>query len=308
MAALGNGDQDDESAVATSDLLAPHFLARLERLALQARRRYRGRAVGSKETRQRGTGLEFDTHRAYVPGDDLKNLDWSLLARLDRPYLKTFQEQHDLNVHLCVDTSGSMAIGRPPKLLAAVRIAAALAHVALSSLDRVSVALYDDSGLALKEPGRGKGAFLERLRFLAAAKAIGKSGAATFKSYAARMPTGLVVILSDLLDPDIESALKPLVYRRHTIVLVQVLSAEDLEPALEGDLDLVDSETAAVLATTVGKRERRQYLERLHQHLRRLEAFSSQHQIELVRVPSELPLEEVFSRHLLRASFLNGGA
>ena len=92
-------------------LIGPELLRRLERLALVARRTFRGAGAGERRARAAGSSIEFRDHRAYSPGDDLRHLDWNLLARLDRLYLKRFHDQQDVTLHLVVDASASMGYG-----------------------------------------------------------------------------------------------------------------------------------------------------------------------------------------------------
>jgi uncharacterized protein (DUF58 family) len=136
-------------------LLEPAFLEKLERLRLVARRRTRGSA-GERRSRTLGRGVEFSDHRAYQVGDDWRYVDWSIYARLDRLFVKLFEEEEDTDVHLLVDASGSMAVGSPPKLEYAKRLAAALGYVGLAGGDRVgAVALHGTQLTSCRRGGAG---------------------------------------------------------------------------------------------------------------------------------------------------------
>jgi uncharacterized protein (DUF58 family) len=286
-------------------LLDPEFLGRLERLTLRARRLYLGREAGEKKTPRRGAGLEFAGHRGYVPGDDLRHLDWALLGRLGRAFLKVYEQEEDLTLHLVLDTSSSMGFGDPTKLHAGCRIAAALGHIALSSLDRVGAALFDGRGLSVHPPARGKGILLALLRFLEGAAAEGPRGAAeALKLHAASSRAGLTVILSDFMERGILEALRPHRFRRHSLVLVQLLSPEELDPTLDGDLRLVDSETGEGVEVSVGPKERAAYRSRLDAHREELREFGSRYGVDVFSIRSDLPLEQVVWDHLLRGSFI----
>src|SRR5262245_34716582 len=123
---------------APQSLLEPSFLARLERLELVSRKAFAGRLPGERLGPRKGHSVEFADHRGYAVGDDLRSLDWGLLARLDRLFVKLSRAEEDLHVHLLVDTSESMNFGEPTKLLAACRVAAAVGYIALAGLDRVT--------------------------------------------------------------------------------------------------------------------------------------------------------------------------
>lgn len=298
---------------AGTELLDAGFLRRLEGLTLRARQLFAGGETGGKRTPRRGAGLEFASHRSYVAGDDLRHLDWPLLGRLGRPFVKTYEQEQDLPIHLLLDTSRSMGFGDPSKLLAAARLAAALAHVGLASLDRVGAALFDGRGLRLQAPARGRMALWPLLRFLAGAAADGPAGAAAaLELHAAIARPGLTVVMSDFLDPDFEELLRPHLHRRHELVLVQLLAPEELDPGgrppdFEGDLELVDSETGDRVEITLGARERLAYQERLEAHRRALRAFGRRYGAEVFSFASDLPLETALWEHLFRGAFLRRG-
>ncbi len=293
----------DESA----SLLDPAFLAQLARLTLRARGLFTGLAIGERRSLRRGTGVEFAGHRGYVPGDDLRHLDWAALGRLDRAFVKTFEEEQDQTVHLLVDTSRSMSFGEPSKLRAATRIAAALAHVALASLDRVGAALFDGRGLRLHAPARGQGALFPLLGFLESAKAEGPGEpASALKLHAAASRPGLTVVLSDFFDPSFLDFLAAHRARRHALVLVQVLAPEELDPTLDGDLRLVDVETGETVDVTVGARERAAYLARLEGLRADLVRFGRRNRCDVFSVSSATPLAEVVFSHLLKGTLLSG--
>ncbi len=291
------------AAAPGSELLDGAFLRRLEGLTLRASRRFEGLATGAKRTARRGAGLEFADHRAYVAGDDLRHLDWPLLGRLGRPFVKTYEQEQDLPIHLLLDSSRSMAFGEPGKWLAAARLAAALAHVGLASLDRVGAALFDGRGLRLHAPARGQGALWPLLRFLASAGADGPAGGeAALKLHATASRPGLCVVLSDFLTPDFETLLRPHLLQRHSLVLIQVLAPQELDPELEGDLELHDAESSERIDVTLGARELAAYRQRLADHLEALRRFSNRYGAELFSFSSGLGLEAAVEQ-LLRGAF-----
>src|SRR5204863_8524817 len=131
------------------------FLAKLEQLHLLARKIFRGEHHAERRSRQSGSSLEFADYRTYAFGDDLRSIDWNVYARLDRLFVKLFEQEQDLDVHFLVDASASMrwASSFSPKLDQGRRIAAALSYIALSNLDRVNIvwfgsALGRDLGLS----------------------------------------------------------------------------------------------------------------------------------------------------------------
>ena len=135
----------DESTK-TKTILDPEFLRKLERLAIAAKRVHLGLAKGERRSKRKGVSVEFADYRDYVQGDDTRFVDWNIYGRLDALFLKLFQEQEDLTVHLLIDASDSMAFGTPPKLEFACKLAAAIGYVALVGYDRVSVEALSGAG------------------------------------------------------------------------------------------------------------------------------------------------------------------
>src|SRR3954463_3116596 len=126
-------------------LLTPELLRRLEQFQLLARRRAKSSARGERRSRARGQSVEFADHRNYVPGDDFRYLDWNLYGRLDKLFLKLYEEERELPVSIFLDASESMNFGTPRKVDFAKQIAAAIGYVALCGFDRVSVNVFPEA-------------------------------------------------------------------------------------------------------------------------------------------------------------------
>src|SRR5215470_12220764 len=120
-------------------LLTPELLRRLEQFQILAARRAKSSAKGERRSRARGQSVEFADYRTYVHGDDFRYLDWNLFGRLERLFLKLYEEERELPVRIFLDASESMTFGVPRKFDFARQVAAAMGYVALSGFDRVSV-------------------------------------------------------------------------------------------------------------------------------------------------------------------------
>src|SRR5438477_9043752 len=125
-------------------LLTPDLLRRLEQFQLLARRRAKSSLKGERRSKARGQSVEFADHRNYVAGDDFRYIDWNLFGRLDRLFLKLYEEERELPVRIFLDASESMNFGTPRKVDFAKQIAAAMGYVALCGFDRVSVIPFPD--------------------------------------------------------------------------------------------------------------------------------------------------------------------
>ena len=126
-------------------LIQNQLLRRLERLELLARRRVRSSLKGERRSKARGQSVEFADHRNYAAGDDLRYLDWNLFGRLDKLFLKLYEEERELPVSIFLDASESMTFGKPVKFDFARQVAASMGYVALCGFDRVTVDIFPDN-------------------------------------------------------------------------------------------------------------------------------------------------------------------
>src|SRR5215475_2169611 len=126
-------------------LITPELLRRLEQFQLLAQRRAKSSLRGERRSRARGQSVEFADYRNYVAGDDFRYLDWNLYGRLERLFLKLYEEERELPVSIFLDASESMTFGTPPKFDFAKQVAAAVGYVALCGFDRVSVTVFPEA-------------------------------------------------------------------------------------------------------------------------------------------------------------------
>lgn len=222
------------------------FLRQLERLLLLMRSPVRGGLKGGRRSVKRGQSVEFADYRDYALGDDLRQLDWNVYARLERLFVKLFIEEEDVTVTLLIDASASMATGSPDKLVFAKRAAAALGYIGLASEDRVAVSALAGRVARRRAAMRGSGRVF---RLLADLSAIEPADGPTDLLAAARHAAaqlhgrGVVVLLSDLLDPGADRVIRELAATGSELIVLHVLAPDELDPPLEGDLRLVDTET-----------------------------------------------------------------
>jgi uncharacterized protein (DUF58 family) len=222
------------------------FLRQLERLLLLMRSPVRGGLKGGRRSVKRGQSVEFADYREYTLGDDLRQLDWNVYARLERLFVKLFVEEEDVTVSLLLDGSASMATGHPSKLVFAKRAAAALGYIGLASEDRVAVSALSGRVARRRAALRGSGRVFRLLADLSAVEpAEGPTDLLAAARHAAAQlhGRGVVVLLSDLLDPNADRVIRELAATGSELIVIHVLSPDELDPGLEGDLRLVDTET-----------------------------------------------------------------
>ncbi len=288
-------------------LLAPEFLQKLETLSLVSRRRFRGLQRGDRRSTARGRGVEFDDHRAYHPGDDYRYIDWNVVSRLDRLFVKMFSEEEDLDVSLLIDTSRSMAAGHPPKLRLATQLAAAIGYIGLVNLDRVGVTAFASTNAARLDRLRGRARAFDLLEFLERLEPAGDTdlGLALRRHLATSRRRGLLILLSDLFDPrGYEQGLLLCRHHRVQTFLIHVLAEEELAPRLAGDLRLVDVETHQAVEVTVDAEALRAYAAARDAFFHGIERFCFRHGIDYLRTTSSVPVETLALRWLRQGGLL----
>src|ERR1700734_1662351 len=149
-----------------TSLLDPKFLAQLEQLELVSRKIFSGVMKGERRSKRKGQSVEFADYKNYVIGDDLRHLDWNLYARLDRLFIRLFQEEEDLHFYVLIDNSLSMDFGSPSKLHYARQVAAALAFIGLVNMDRVVIEVFNDRLVQSMPAVRGRRSLWRVMDFL----------------------------------------------------------------------------------------------------------------------------------------------
>ena len=301
-------------------LLTPELLRRLEQFQLLAARRAKSTAKGERRSRARGQSVEFADYRNYVHGDDFRYLDWNLYGRLERLFLKLYEEERELPVRIFLDASESMTFGEPRKFDFARQVAAAIGYVALSGFDRVSVIPFPDladgadpnPGGRVKELAargalrsvRGKKSaiqFFQNLSGLTAGGPANLNEALRRGALEARQ-AGVAVVLSDFLDPaGYESGLSALVGRGFQVDLVQILAPDELSPATFGDLRLVDSETGAMQEVTFGRFRLKAYRQTVQNFMQRLREYCKVRGINFFTASSNTDLQDLLLKQLRQA-------
>lgn len=286
-------------------LLPPEELLRLGSLELIARLVVEGYLAGRHRSPGLGGSLEFAEHRPYVPGDDLRRVDWKVFGRTDRWYLRESEQETNLRATLVLDASASMGFasaGRPTKWVYGRALAAALAWLLLAQQDAVGLATFAD-GIRTFVPPRGGRA--QKARLLAALEAEEPAGETSpegpFRELAERLPRrGLLVLVSDLLGPPERflPGLRFFRHRRHEVVVFHLLDpAERSLAALPAGGEIVDAETGRGLKArpeelAEGYREELEALERRYRDQAHDRGF------DWVAVSTDEPVGAVLGRYL----------
>lgn len=280
------------------------FLQRLQRLAVLAKRIAAARAAsGQRRARRLGDGLEFADRRQYAPGDDVRFIDWPYYARMERLLIRLFHEHSEGSVRVLVDCSASMRVGQA-KFDHARRVSAALAYVAMGSLDRVDVLpLADGLGEGVVT-GRSRGRILQVLDFLERLTPAGPTRlAAAVEQFIRRhaQPATLFLVSDGIdIEGDLPRALALLRQHRDETALVHVIDPADADPPMLGPSRLRAVESEGRLAVNVTPALAESYRARWGEFCRATEKACLAGSASYVQAPTELPFERLVLQVLAR--------
>jgi uncharacterized protein (DUF58 family) len=236
-------------------LLDTAFMARLDQLDIVSRKILAGKMKGERRSKRRGQSVEFADFRNYVVGDDLRFIDWNIYARLDKLFLKLFLEEEDLALYVLIDTSRSMDYGDPNKAQYAKQVAAALAYIGLVNYNRVNVVAMADKVVAETGAMRGRRRVTQMIDFVGKLQSQGPSHfAEACKRFAlSNRQKGVCLVVSDFFDKGgYENGLRYIAGGKYDLFCVHTLSPQEIDPDLQGDLnlrDVEDDDTAEVSIT-----------------------------------------------------------
>ncbi|MBI4268961.1 MAG: DUF58 domain-containing protein [Candidatus Rokubacteria bacterium] len=279
-------------------------LRRLDRLTF----RWRGLAnpgfVRARGGPRPGSSRELLGVRAWESGDDMRDLDWAATLRFGRAHVRVYERAVEGAVTLVIDTSASMAFGAPPKLAYARALACALGHVALAHHDRVGALAFANGPVARLPAGHGRRQWGALRDFCAAQEAEGRTA---FDDVARRVggQHGLCLILSDFCTPEVFApGLARLRPHPVTPVALHLVSAEELDADLDGELELVDCETGAIRSGTVGPNERAAYRAGVQALRSRVAAMCRDAGVPHVALSTSVPVVRCLEDTLVRAGIL----
>ncbi|MCG8348884.1 MAG: DUF58 domain-containing protein [Chloroflexales bacterium] len=290
----------------TEPLFDTAFLRKLDRLILLTRRAMPGETQGERRSIRRGSSVEFADFRPYTPGDDIRQIDWNLYARMERFFLKLFVAEEELTIHILLDGSASMDWGEPNKFHYARRVAGAFGYVALSSLDRVTVTAFG-AGSGQKLPGvRGKRGAFPLFDFL---QKLPPGGSGNLVETCHRYiqtarNTGPLLLCSDLLDPNWSNALRTLWSRPFEITVLHILAPQEIEPQIDGDFRLMDAEGGQAVEITADLDLLRRYRQNFENWRSEVEAFCNGRNINYLFVDTSIPVEDFVLSQMRRRGVL----
>jgi len=284
--------------------LQPDVVAKLANMELVARLVVEGFITGLHKSPYHGFSVEFAEHRQYMPGDEIKHIDWKIYGRTDRYYIKQFEEETNLKSYLIVDASKSMSYasgGRLTKLEYASYITAALAQLMVQQRDAVGFTIYDEKVRSYMPPHATKSYLREILRQLETLQPGRTTGTAnSLHEVADRIKRrGLVIILSDLFDKpeEVMGALRHFRHKKNEVIVMQILDPMERSFAFGADAVFKDLETAEEL-TTQPWHIQKAYQEEMGLFLNRLKRECREHNIDYVLLDTSTPFDVALFEYL----------
>ena len=290
---------------ANQKYLDPQTLAKLEGLQLRARRIVEGYVSGPHRSPYQGFSIEFAQHRQYVPGDDLRYVDWKVFGRTDKVYLKQYEEETNLVSYLLLDTSESMHYQgeRSPlsKLEYAKCIAASLSYLILQQQDSVGLATFDSQIRSLVRPSGQPSHMRQLVHVMEQSQADKKTAMGPiFHDLAERFKKrGIVVILSDLFDDvaSIMAGIKHFRHRRHEVIMFHIIDPDEREFPFRQTTKFRGLEQLPE-AVTDPRRLRQAYLREFENFMRSVSLGCRSQQVDYVPITTDQPLDIALSCYL----------
>jgi len=279
--------------------LDPKTLAKIAALDIRARLIVEGFITGMHRSPYKGFSVEFAQHRQYVSGDDIKYIDWKVFGRTDRHYIKQYEEETNLHVMMVVDASESMTYAGPinpkwRKFDHAVSIAASLAYVALHQADSAGLAVFDEKVRHFIKPSnnpRQWRVLVDELTTVPKNKKT-RTGAILDEVAEQMRHRSLIVLISDLFDDAaaIVKGIQHLRYRRHDLIVLQVLDHDEIEFPFESTTLFRGLEGAGEIVVEP-RALREAYLEEFRKHTEMIRKACHDLHVDFVQVDTSMPLD-----------------
>lgn len=276
-------------------------LQRLDNVALLTRRPMATGRPGRRRSPLAGSSLEFADYRRYTPGDDFRRIDWRAYARLERLFLRVFEAEENITVTILIDCSASMHHGEPDKSEQARAVAAALAYIALKCEDNVILGALTDRLIGYRKVGASKNAIWTVGDFLQHLPTSGTTNLNRALYDMGRVLTspGLTIVISDFLDSNgYVTGVRAVRQLSQEVALLQILSPDEIDPQLQGDWQLRDSEGKQTIEVSASSHIIQAYRDRLAQFTTELAACAHTYMGSYTLIASDTEIIDVVQRLL----------
>ena len=294
-------------------ILNDAFFSRLETLSLELRANLGGFFGGKHLVRTYGQTVEFADYREYQLGDDIRRIDWNLYSRFEKFFLKLFTDERQMHTQVFIDCSASMGKDNPEKADYAVAIAAALGYLSVHNMDKVSFKLV--KGEKSEDPFGtivGKRAFFNAISTLSDMEFEGETDLreAVVNTPNTGSNDGLTVIVSDFFtDSDWKKAVDYLCYKKRQVLLVQIVTPEEVDPSYTGRVHLVDIETETLedernMKIKIDRASQVAYEQAMEDIREELRSFCASRGASYVMICTDQPVEKALFKELLKVGVM----
>ena len=294
------------------DFLNDAFFGRLETLALNLRANLAGYFGGQHLVRTYGQTVEFADYREYMLGDDIRRIDWNLYSRFEKYFLKLFTDERQMHTQIFLDCSASMEKADSKKAAYAVAFAAALGFLSVHNMDKVSFKqIIDNKAVDPTGVIVGKKTFFRAITELEKVEFTGSTDICeAITNTETGTNDGLSVIISDFFtDSDWKKAVDYLCYKKRQVLLVQVLTQEEVDPIYSGRIHLIDAESVSMdddrnMKIRITRGMQLAYEEALNDYLADIRSFCSSRGVDFITVSTEQPIERMLFTELLKVGIM----
>lgn len=288
------------------------FFGRLETLALNLRPDLSGYFGGKHLVRTYGQTVEFADYREYMLGDDIRRIDWNLFSRFEKYYIKQFTDERQMHVQIFLDCSASMGKHNPAKAAYSIAVAAALGFLAVHNMDRLSFHLI--GGAVAENPFGtivGKNSFFRAISELENVTFGGECDLeSAITNSRCGTADGLTVVISDFFtESNWKKAVDYLVYKRRQVLFLQVLTPDEVEPAYDGRVHMIDAEAETAqdnrnMKLRITRSMQEAYAEALAEFRKELTGFCHSRGAEFISLTTDVPIEKALFGELLKVGIM----
>jgi uncharacterized protein (DUF58 family) len=286
------------------NLTDPDFIRKLEMLSLLSRKVLAGGGRADRRTLKKGSGINFADYAEYSPGDDYRNIDWNIRARLGSLVIKLFEMEEDMRVYILFDLSHSMK----SKLLFAKQLAAALSYITLNRMDRLFIYGLSDQLETLMRSAHGRARIMPMLHTLEQAETFGHGTdfKMCVKTFQARRPRpGLCIVISDFLTPGgWDEAFDQLTFNRHDVFCIQTINPAEMTFEQRGDIRLECIETGKLRDITVSSQEAKRFNEAMQNWNHALSQACAKRAIGFAQATIDIPFDTIIREILSQGGML----
>lgn len=288
--------------MADEKIFNAEFYHKLNTFRMSMKMRLAAGMNGGRKSNAKGNSVEFSDFREYILGDDIRRIDWNAYGRFDRLFVKLFMEEKEGIFRIFVDGSKSMDFGEKAKSVCTQRIAAALSYCVLENSDRLILSVMQGNSLTTHKGVTGRQAFAKTIERLEQISFEGEADLLSCIKNSNIKQRGVSVVISDFYTEKLEDILKYLTFSKQEVILIQVLSPEEINPGLEGTVNLLDSETNAGMRITMNSALDKEYKNNYNEFITRIDTVSRKYAATYLRVMSDESLDSIFFGTLSRLS------